>query len=79
MVPGIYVVHVDHGIARFIGTTTVEEDREEKEYLELEYAEGDKLYVPTQQIDRVSLYSAPGNRPPRLTRLGTQELSLIHI
>lgn len=77
MIPGIYVVHVDHGIARFIGTATVQEDREEKEYLELEYAEGDKLYVPTQQIDRVSLYSAPGNRPPRLTRLGTQEWSHI--
>ena len=77
MIPGIYVVHIDHGIAQFVGTTTVQEDRGEKEYLELEYAEGDKLYVPTQQIDRVSLYSAPGNRPPRLTRLGTQEWSRI--
>ncbi len=71
--PGAYVVHADHGVARFTGTTTLGEDTEQQEYLVLEYAEGDKLYVPTEHTDRVSPYVAPGDQPPTLTRLGTQE------
>ena len=73
LVPGGYVVHVDHGIARFAGTTHVESDNEQKEYLLLEYAEEDRLYVPTDHLDRVSPYMAPNDQPPTLTRLGTQE------
>ena len=75
--PGAYVVHVDHGVARFAGTTTVQEDDQDREYLLLEYSEEDRLYVPTEHLDRVSLYVAPGDRPPSLTRLGTQEWSRI--
>ena len=75
--PGSYVVHVDHGVARFTGTTTMQEDGQEREYLLLEYAEGDRLYVPTEHLDRVSLYTAPGDRAPALTRLGTQEWARI--
>ncbi len=75
--PGSYVVHVDHGVARFASTTTMHEDGQEREYLLLEYAEGDKLYVPTEHLDRVSLYSAPSDRAPALTRLGTQEWARI--
>ena len=75
--PGAYVVHVDHGVARFAGTTTVQEDDQDREYLLLEYSEEDRLYVPTEHLDRVSLYVAPGDRPPTLTRLGTQEWSRI--
>jgi transcription-repair coupling factor (superfamily II helicase) len=71
-----YVVHNDHGIARFAGTTTLGETGEEHEYLILEYGEGDKLYVPTAHTDRISPYMAPGDKKPRLTRLGTQEWSL---
>ena len=71
--PGAYVVHVDHGVARFAGTTTLHEDDREREYLLLEYASGDKLYVPTEHLDRVATYAAPGDRPPVLTHLGTQE------
>lgn len=71
-----YVVHSDHGIAQFAGTTTLGEAGEEHEYLILEYGEGDKLYVPTAHADRISPYMAPGDKKPRLTRLGTQEWSL---
>jgi transcription-repair coupling factor (superfamily II helicase) len=46
-------------------------DGTEREYLELHYAEGDKLYVPTDQLDRVSKYVGPSDRQPRLTRLGS--------
>ncbi|MBI2165233.1 MAG: transcription-repair coupling factor [Chloroflexi bacterium] len=71
--PGSYVVHIDHGVARFVGTGKVSSELGEKEYLILEYAEGDKLYVPLDQLDRVGPYMAPGDHAPSLTRLGTQE------
>lgn len=67
---GNYLVHVDHGIGKFTGITQLQNYAE---YLVLDYAENDKLYVPTDQLDRLSTYSAPGNRTPRLTRLGSQE------
>ena len=73
LVPGAYVVHIDHGIARFAGVRRVAGDHGEREYLTLEYAEGDKLYVPSEHLDRVSPYVAPGDDAPTLTRLGSQE------
>ncbi|MFC1926400.1 transcription-repair coupling factor, partial [Chloroflexota bacterium] len=45
----------------------------EREYLILEYAATDRLYVPSEQVDRVSRYIGPGGYMPSLTRLGTQE------
>ena len=73
LAPGSYVVHVDHGVARFAGTVKMGEADAQREYLVLEYAEGDKLYVPTDQLDRVSAYTSPSDRSPSLTRLGTGE------
>lgn len=73
MVPGDYVVHIEHGIAKFVGVTTMSTNNTEKEYLVLQYAAGDRLYVPTDQIDRVNRYIGTGEQPPLLTRLGTQE------
>lgn len=71
LAPGAYVVHIDHGIARFHGLVRMTVDGHEREYLELHYAEGDKLFVPTDQLDRVSPYVGPSDREPRLTRLGS--------
>jgi transcription-repair coupling factor (superfamily II helicase) len=71
--PGDYVVHVEHGIAKFAGVTRMSTDNSEKEYLVLGYAAGDTLYVPTDQIDRVNRYIGAGEQPPTLNRLGTQE------
>ncbi len=73
LVPGSYVVHVDHGIARFAGVRRVAGENGEREYLTLEYAEGDRLYVPSEHLDRVSPYVAPGDDAPTLTRLGGRE------
>jgi len=73
IIPDDYVVHVEHGIAKFTGVTTLKTAGVEKEYLVLQYAAGDVLYVPTDQIDRVSRYIGAGDRPPALSRLGTQE------
>ncbi len=71
--PGDYVVHVDHGIARFAGMARLGSGEEEREHLVLEYAGGDRLYVPSDQADRVGRYLGPAGVPPSLTRLGTQE------
>ena len=73
LVPGSYVVHIDHGVARFTGTTRMGDLDEDKEYLVLEYAETDKLYVPTDHLDRVSSYVGPQDRQPNLTHLGSAE------
>ncbi|PZC48134.1 MAG: transcription-repair coupling factor (superfamily II helicase) [Chloroflexi bacterium] len=71
--PDGYVVHIEHGIGRFAGTQKMSAEEGELEYLILAYAEGDKLYVPTEQLDRVSPYVGSGEEAPTLTRLGTQE------
>ena len=70
---GDYVVHIEHGIARFAGVTTMSSNGVEREYLLLQYAAGDRLYVPVDQIDRVGRYIGAGDRQPTLNRLGTQE------
>ena len=77
LVPGSYVVHVDHGVARFAGTTQMSENGEDREYLVLEYADNDKLYVPTDHLDRVGAYQGAQDQPPNLTRLGTAEWARI--
>jgi transcription-repair coupling factor (superfamily II helicase) len=71
--PGDYVVHVEHGIARFGGLVTRRLDDTEREYLELHYAEGDRLFVPVDQADRVARHVGSGEHHPHLTRLGSGE------
>ena len=66
---GDYVVHIEHGIGVYRGLVKLTLDGVEREYLHLDYAEGDKLYVPTDQIDRVSRYIGVGEAAPTLTRL----------
>lgn len=73
LTPGDYVVHIEHGIARFTGLVTRRIEGIDREYLALQYGEGDKLFVPTDHIDRVSRYVGPGDHAPALTRLSTQE------
>ena len=73
LVIGDHVVHVEHGIGVFAGMKTMAVGDREKEYLVLEYASGDKLYVPSDQIDRLGRYIGEGEEPPALSRLGSQE------
>ncbi|MEA2629350.1 MAG: hypothetical protein QOJ10_1810 [Chloroflexota bacterium] len=68
--PDELVVHVDHGIARFKGMRLIETDGAHREYLELEYAEGDRLFVPVENLDRVQKYLG-GETEPTLHKLGT--------
>ena len=71
--PGDYVVHIEHGIGKFSGVITFDAAGSDKEYLVLQYAGNDVLYVPTDQIDRVGRYIGASDRPPVLSRLGSQE------
>jgi len=71
LTPGDLVVHVDHGIARYERMLRRGMSGEERDYLELSFAADDKIFVPVEQIDRVSRYS--GGERPALSRLGGTE------
>ena len=66
--PGDYVVHHQHGVARYGGMVKRAIGGVERDYLLLEYRGDDKLYVPSDQIDAVRHYT--GGENPTLTRLG---------
>ncbi|MEG0070361.1 MAG: transcription-repair coupling factor [Raoultibacter sp.] len=73
--PGDYVVHSSHGVAFFKDLVRQDVGGVMRDYLLLEYAEGDKLYVPVEQLDRVTRYVGPEGASPRLTRLNTSDWS----
>ena len=73
--PGDYVVHATHGIGLFKAIVRQEVLGQERDYLLLEYAKGDKLYVPVEQIDRVTKYVGADGSSPRVTRLNTADWS----
>ncbi|HEY63637.1 MAG TPA: transcription-repair coupling factor [Caldilineae bacterium] len=75
--PGDYVVHIEHGIGIFRGLVKMEVDGTPREYLQIDYAQGDRLYVPVHQADRLSRYVGPGNAPPVLNRLGTADWNIV--
>ncbi len=73
LVAGSPVVHAEHGVGRYLGLVTLEAGGAEGEFLHLEYAGGDKLYVPVQSLDAISRYTgaSPENAP--LHRLGSDQ------
>ena len=68
LAPGDYVVHFQHGVARYGGMVTRAINGVERDYLLLEYRGDDKLYIPSDQIDAVRHYT--GGDSPSLSRLG---------
>ncbi len=73
MQPGDYVVHIEHGVGAFQGLVTLTVEGVSREYLAVQYAGADRLYVPIHQADRLSKYIGSEDRPPALQRLGTAE------
>ncbi len=73
--PGDYVVHSTHGVALFSEIVRQEVAGKERDYFLLEYAGADKLYVPLEQVDRITRYVGPDGDNPRLTRLNTADWS----
>jgi transcription-repair coupling factor (superfamily II helicase) len=60
---GDFVVHTDHGVARYLGLQTLKVDDKNRDCLTLLYAENDKLYVPIEEFNRVSKYSGKDSAP----------------
>jgi transcription-repair coupling factor (superfamily II helicase) len=67
---GDYVVHVQHGIGHYLGLTAMVAGGVKRDYLILAYAQGDRLYVPTDQIRMVHRYVGQEGREPKIYRLG---------
>jgi transcription-repair coupling factor (superfamily II helicase) len=71
LTPGDYAVHRIHGVGRYLGMVRRSVAGAERDYLLLEYAAGDKLYVPADQLDVVARYV--GGEQPRLHRMGSSD------
>ena len=68
---GDNVVHIDHGVGKFIGTTQM--GSSDKEFIVINYKNDDKLYVPSDQIDRIQVYKSFQKEDPKLDTLGSNK------
>ncbi len=73
LMPGAPVVHEEHGVGRFLGLQTLDVAGRSTEFLTLEYARGDKLYVPVGALDRISRYTGASPDAAPLHRLGSDQ------
>ncbi|MEO7663555.1 MAG: DEAD/DEAH box helicase, partial [Candidatus Limnocylindrales bacterium] len=72
LTPGDLVVHIDHGVARYERMLRRSaSDGDERDFLEISFAAGDRIFVPVEQIARVTRYS--GGERPQLSKLGGTE------
>src|SRR6185436_16477276 len=69
--PGDYAVHEHYGIGRYRGLELLRAAGQEAEYLKVEYAKGDRLYVPLADFKQVQKYSGSEGNQPRLSSLDT--------
>ena len=67
---GEYVVHQVHGVGLYKGLSKQEIDGQLKDYLTIEYAQGDKLHMPAEQINLLVRYRGSGSVAPKLSRMG---------
>lgn len=70
---GDYVVHVHHGVGRYLGVETLEVAGVHKDYIKLQYKGTDQLFVPVDQMDQVQKYVASEDKMPKLNKLGGTE------
>ncbi len=68
--PGDYVVHVDHGVGRFLGFDTKTVGGVTRDYVNLQFRGEDRLFVPHDQLANLSRYIGADGRPPALSKLG---------
>ena len=71
--PGDYVVHVNHGIGRFEGIKTLENNGVKRDYITITYQHGDQLFVPADQLKLVQKYVASEGKTPHVNKLGGTE------
>ncbi|HET8705088.1 MAG TPA: CarD family transcriptional regulator, partial [Pseudomonadales bacterium] len=70
---GAPVVHIDHGVGRYLGLQTITIENDTQEFLTLEYADKAKLYVPVASLHLISRYSGVDDENAPLHRLGTDQ------
>jgi len=70
---GDYVVHVHHGVGRYLGVETLEVRDVHRDYIKLQYKGTDQLFVPVDQMDQVQKYVASEDKSPKLNKLGGSE------
>ncbi|WP_299178499.1 transcription-repair coupling factor [uncultured Neptuniibacter sp.] len=70
---GSPVVHLDHGVGRYLGLQTISLEGQDNEFLTLEYADRAKLYVPVSSLHLISRYTGAGDDHAPLHRLGTEQ------
>jgi transcription-repair coupling factor (superfamily II helicase) len=75
--PGDYVVHINHGIGKYLGIETLNVAGLHKDYMHIQYAGNDKLYVPVEQIDQVQKYVGSEEKIPKVYSLGGSEWSKV--
>jgi len=76
---GDYIVHNIHGIGRYCGIKTITKNKLVKDYLQIEYRDGDKLYIPVEKIDMISKYSSNEGYIPKINKLGSNEWEKIKL
>ncbi len=69
---GDYIVHTDHGIGRYLGLTHLQTGPVEGDFLHLEYAGNDKLYLPIDKIEKMQKYQGGEGSAPKLDKMGGQ-------
>ncbi|MEW5803109.1 MAG: transcription-repair coupling factor [bacterium] len=67
---GDYVVHVEHGIGRYLGLKKLAVGDIRKDFMLVEYLDGDKLYIPPEKLNMVQKYAGSGGAIPKLDKLG---------
>lgn len=73
MKTGDYVVHINHGIGKFIGIEQLKVQGEKKDYIKIKYAGNDMLYVPVEQMDLVQKYIGNDQAAPKINKLSGGE------
>lgn len=71
--PGDYVVHANHGIGVYKGIKQIEVAGHKRDYLDIIYDKGDKLYVPVDQLDLIQKYVGSEGKSPKVNKLGSAE------
>ena len=74
---GDYIVHLNHGIGCYQGVVSLSIEGAQRDYLLIQYAGEDKLYVPTDQISMIQKYLGAEGTTPKLSRLGGNEWSRV--
>lgn len=70
---GDYIVHSYHGIGKYLGIVVLTTKGMKKDYLHIQYANNDKLYIPVEKIENISKYSSNETANPKLNKLGSAE------